>query len=78
MAVLDGYGGRLETNPETPTGSPVIKGTTAHVDTVVSIVINGLAWQLVLRMHPGITKDDIRACLEYAADECNRVKGMVV
>ena len=48
------------------------------VTVVASLVINGLAWQLILRTYPEITKDDIRACLEYAADECQRVREMVV
>jgi len=78
MAVLDGYGGRLETNPWDSTGSPIVKGTTVSVNVISSLVINGLAWQLILRAYHEITKDDIRACLEYAADECERVKRMVV
>ena len=77
MAVLDGYGGRLESNPAGPTLSPVIKGTPVTVNVIVYHVLDGLAWQVIWR-NQGITKDDIRACLEYAADECRRVREMVV
>ena len=78
MAVLDGYGGRLETNPEVPTASPIIKGTLVSVSLTAYYVAEGMAWQVLMGHYPEITKDDIRACLEYAADECERVKRMVV
>ena len=78
MAEIDGYGGRLESNPAGPTCSPVIEGTHLSVGAVVGYVLDGYAWQAIRSHYPEITKDDIRACLEYAADECRRVREMVV
>lgn len=78
MAVLDGYGGRLETDAWDSTGSPVVKGTTVKASEAIRLVLDGYAWEVIRLSFPHLTKDDIRACLEYAADECRRVKGMVV
>ena len=78
MAVLDGYGGRMQNNLDNPTGSPVVKGTAVEANVIAFHILDGIAWQVILRRFPEITKDDIRACLEYAADECQRVREMVV
>ncbi len=49
--------------------SPVVKGTWVTVNHVVSLVIDGWTWSDILRTHPELTEDDIRACLTYTIEE---------
>lgn len=57
--------GRLEMDPHVSDSSPVIKGTWVTVSHVISLIVDGWAWADVLRAHPELTEDDIRACLSY-------------
>jgi uncharacterized protein (DUF433 family) len=49
--------------------SPVVKGTWVTSDHVVSLVVDGHTWDDILRAHPELTGDDIRACLAYHLDQ---------
>jgi uncharacterized protein (DUF433 family) len=51
--------------------SPVVKGTWVTVSHVVSLIVDGWTWADILRSHPELTEDDIRACVTYAMDEEN-------
>lgn len=47
-------------------GKPVIKGTRLAVEFIVELLAEGWSDEEILRNYPGITKEDIRACLAYA------------
>jgi uncharacterized protein (DUF433 family) len=49
-------------------GKPVIKGTRLAVEFVVGLLAQGWTEGEVLRNYPGITREDILACLAYAQD----------
>jgi uncharacterized protein (DUF433 family) len=49
-------------------GKPVIKGTRLSVEFIVGLLAQGWTEAEVLRNYPGITRDDILACLAYAQD----------
>jgi uncharacterized protein (DUF433 family) len=51
--------------------SPVVKGTWVTVSHVVSLVVDGWTWSDILRTHPELTEDDIRACLAYTVAQDN-------
>jgi hypothetical protein len=51
--------------------SPVVKGTWVTVGHVVSLIVDGWTWADILRSHPELSEDDIRACVTYAMDEEN-------
>ena len=53
-------------NPDVLVGKPVIKGTRLAVEFIVGLLAQGWSQAEVLRNYPGITADDIRACLAYA------------
>jgi uncharacterized protein (DUF433 family)/predicted kinase len=56
---------RLVSDPDGSEDSPVIRGTWVTVRHIVSLIVDGWSWSDILRTHPEMTEDDIRACLEY-------------
>jgi uncharacterized protein (DUF433 family) len=59
--------GRIVTNREILGGKPIIKGTRISVEFILELLASGVAEDEILQDYPHLTKDDIRACLEYAA-----------
>ena len=59
--------GRITTNREILGGKPVIKGTRISVEFVLELLSSGVTEDEILQDYPHLTKEDIRACLEYAA-----------
>ena len=57
---------RIVLDPRVQHGKPVVRGTRVPVDIVVGSLAGGMTFEDVEREY-GITADDIRACLEYAA-----------
>lgn len=59
---------RIEADPAILVGKPVVKGTRIAVEFVVELLANGWSEADIRRNYPGITGEDIRACLAYAAE----------
>ncbi len=57
---------RIAVDPAVLVGKPVIKGTRLAVEFVVGLLADGWTEADVLRNYPGVTVEDIRACLAYA------------
>jgi uncharacterized protein (DUF433 family) len=57
---------RITADPSVLLGKPVIKGTRLAVEFVVGLLAQGWPEEEVLRNYPGITREDIQACLQYA------------
>jgi uncharacterized protein (DUF433 family) len=58
---------RISSNPKIYGGKPCIKGTRITVSMVLELLEDGLSFEEITRdYYPHITKEDIRACLEYA------------
>lgn len=49
-------------------GKPVIKGTRLSVEFVLGLLGDGVSAEEILKNYPNITKEDILACVAYAAD----------
>ena len=49
-------------------GKPVVRGTRITVELIVDLL--GQAWTLeqLVEEYPGVTPDDVRACLRYASE----------
>ncbi len=62
------YAGRIIADPEIMHGKPVIKGTRIPVYIVLSLLAGGLGSKDVLDEYPDLTREDVLACLEYAAE----------
>ena len=57
---------RIAVDPKVLSGKPVIKGTRLAVEFVVGLLAQGWSEAEVLRNYPGITREDVLACLAYA------------
>lgn len=49
-------------------GKPVIRGTRLSVDFVIGLMADGWTEADILRNYPGVSHDDVAACLAYARD----------
>ena len=49
-------------------GKPVVRGTRLSVDFIIGLMAEGWSEAEILRNYPGLTHDDIAACLAYARD----------
>lgn len=58
---------RIEIDPERLVGKPVVRGTRLSVALVVAMVADGWDEQRIVAEYPGLTPEDVRACLRYAA-----------
>jgi uncharacterized protein (DUF433 family) len=58
--------GRIVIDPEILCGNPVVKGTRLAVELVVDLLAQGWTAADILNNYPGLTPDDILACLAYA------------
>ncbi len=57
---------RIIVDPKILVGKPIIKGTRLAVEFIVDLLAQGWTESEILRNYPGITHDDITACLKYA------------
>ena len=59
---------RISIDPKVLVGKPVVKGTRIAVELVVDLLAKGWSPEQILDNYPGLTSDDIRACLAYASE----------
>ena len=59
---------RIDINPDTMGGKPVIRGTRVAVEVVLRKLGAGMSPESILADHPRLTLDDIRAAQTFAAD----------
>jgi uncharacterized protein (DUF433 family) len=59
---------RIVLDPDVLAGKPVIRGTRLSVEFVIGLLAEGWAEVDIVANYPGVTHDDIIACLAYARD----------
>jgi uncharacterized protein (DUF433 family) len=59
---------RIVLDPAVLAGKPVVRGTRLSVDFVIGLMAEGWTEADILRNYPGLTHEDIAACLAYARD----------
>ncbi len=59
---------RITINPEQMAGVPCIRGMRIPVNTIVTLVAEGLTEDEILDDYPDLEKEDIREALRYAAE----------
>lgn len=59
---------RIEINPKIMLGKPVIRGTRITVELILRKLGEGATEADLLDAYPGLTTEDIRAAVAYAAD----------
>ncbi len=58
---------RISVDPEICGGKPCIKGTRIPVFMILELIEAEIAFEKIIEdYYPGITKEDIKACVEYA------------
>ena len=62
---------RITVDTQIRFGKPVIEGTRVPVSVVVGAVAAGDPWEVIAREY-GITEEDIRAALAYAANRLEK------
>jgi uncharacterized protein (DUF433 family) len=65
---------RIVIDPAILVGKPVIKGTRLAVEFIVDLLAQGWDTAEILRNYPGLTADDIQACLGYASTRLREEK----
>ena len=54
-------------NPKVMLGKPTIRGTRLTVDLILNLLAHGASEDEILSEYRGLTRDDIRACILFAA-----------
>ena len=57
---------RITIHPDIFGGKPIVRSMRISVETVLSLLEQGVSWQGILDDYPDLTTDDIRACIAYA------------
>jgi uncharacterized protein (DUF433 family) len=58
---------RIVVDPKILTGKPVIRGTRLAVEFILELLAAGQSESDILTNYPGLTREDILACLSYAS-----------
>ncbi len=48
-------------------GKPIVKGTRLAVEFIIELLAQGWSEADILENYPGLTREDIQACLKYAS-----------
>ena len=67
---------RITIDPEVRFGKPCVRGTRLTVGDVLSYLASGMSEDDILADFPQLTRDDIRACLAFAAERERRILGI--
>jgi len=59
-------------NPNVLVGKPVIKGTRIPVTLILNLFAHGYTIKRILEAYPVLTKEAVKAALEYAEDRLGR------
>jgi len=59
---------RIVLDPEVLAGKAVIRGTRLSVEFIIGLMADGWSEADIVSNYPGITHEDIIACLAYARD----------
>ena len=59
---------RITLDPSILAGKPAVRGTRLAVELVVDLLGQGWSEEEILKNYPGLTHDDVLACLAYASE----------
>jgi len=59
---------RITADPAILVGKPVVRGTRLAVEFVLDLIAAGWSFDQILGSYPGLTVEDIRACVGYAKE----------
>jgi len=61
---------RIIANPKILGGKPIVQGTRLSVEFILELLASGVSEEEILEDYPHLTREDIHACLKYAARSC--------
>ena len=64
---MDNLLDRISIDPEVLSGKPCIKNTRIPVHIILDLLAADETFEGILRAYPNIERNDIRACIQYAA-----------
>jgi uncharacterized protein (DUF433 family) len=67
------YRDRIVIDPTIRFGKPVVRGTRITVGDILSYLAGGMSEDEILADFPQLSRDDIRACLAFAAERERRL-----
>ena len=59
---------RIAIDPKILVGKPVVKGTRLAVEFIIDLMAQGWTEAEILGEYPGVTHEDVLACLAYAGE----------
>jgi uncharacterized protein (DUF433 family) len=59
---------RIVMDPDVLAGKPIVKDTRLAVEFLIDLLAQGWSESEVLHSYPGLTKEDLHACLRYASE----------
>lgn len=68
---------RISVNPAVRSGKPCVKGTRITVYDILEYLAGGMSEDQILSDFPDLTREDIRACLAFAAARERRIVNSV-
>ena len=69
------YRERIVLDPEVRFGKPTVRGTRITVGDVLGYLAGGMSEDQILADFPQLAREDIRACLAFAAERERRLAG---
>jgi uncharacterized protein (DUF433 family) len=70
------YRERIVLDPQVRFGKPTIQGTRITVGDVLSYLAGGMSEDEILADFPELSREDIRACLAFAAERERRLSSL--
>lgn len=67
------YHDRIVVDPEVRFGKPTVRGTRITVGDVLSYLASGMNEDEILEGFPQLSREDLRACLAFAAERERRL-----
>ena len=58
---------RIVIDPDVLVGKPIVRGTRLAVEFIIDLLAQGWTEAELLRNYPGLTHEDVQACLGYAS-----------
>lgn len=59
---------RIVIDPAILAGKPIVRGTRLSVEFIIGLLADGWSEAEIVAEYPGLSPEDIRACLAYARD----------
>ena len=65
---------RIEVNPAICSGKPVIRGTRIMVRNILGMIAGGYSVDKIVASYPELSREDVIAAVEYAANVVDEVQ----